>query len=121
ICIFLHAGGSSRDPSVHCQHTNANLSHTCQSFCLPNCSGLSGNATCQATFPGFPFAGLSNAKAVYAPVCKNGFLGDGFTCTPLYANNAGNCPAPQGSYTVSDSNQCLCNKDFTPRPDLDVA
>src|SRR5437868_9218587 len=25
ICIFLHAGGSSRDPSVHCQHTNANL------------------------------------------------------------------------------------------------
>jgi hypothetical protein len=121
ICIFLHAGGSSRDPSVHCQHTNSVSSHTCQESCLPACANMSPNAFCAATYPGFPDAGLASTTPVYVPTCKNGYIGDGFTCTALTANNAGKCPAREGTYTVSNTSLCLCNRDFTPRPDLSGA
>jgi len=110
-CRQLHGTASYLLPNVHCQHTRPNNSVTCQDSCLATCSNCHPNASCVATFD------LPNSfAATYMCECKNGYTGNGTSCTPLACSASSQCPSQKQSYTCSSSNLCTCTDTFVHNP-----
>jgi hypothetical protein len=106
-CRALHAISSFFLPSVHCSHVKRD-SLVCTESCLPACSNCDVNAECVDTSSPPDFI------IQYKCVCKNGYVGNGTTCTPKFCN-FGNCPAPTGSYNCS-TGLCMCKDSYTHQP-----
>lgn len=114
-CRSLHALSSFFIPSIHCAHTKLN-SPVCRAQCLPACAQCHPNASCVATYPGFPLTKAS-LSPVYECRCNNGFAGNGTYCTPVACSAQGLCPAAPGT-TECSTGLCKCKSSFVHQPTL---
>ena len=105
-CRMAHGQTSFFDPAYHCSHTRP-ISMRCVDTCLPACSACDANAECVATFP-------TLFTPVYQCKCKNGYVGNGTSCTPKQCSY-GQCPSMYGSYECS-TGLCKCRESFTTNP-----
>jgi hypothetical protein len=110
VCRITHGVGAFLLPDVHCSHVKRD-SEVCRETCLPACSNCHADAECEAIFPDIP----DSFSPVYVCKCKNGYVGNGTSCTPKTCQH-GNCPALFGSYDCSINGLCLCTETFTSQP-----
>ena len=108
-CRGVHASNTINLPEIHCSHVRPN-SMVCTDSCLPACSNCHANAEC---IPSYLDVTVS-VTPVYECKCKNGYVGNGVTCTPKNCSY-GNCPALPGSYNCVN-NLCMCTETFTHEP-----
>lgn len=117
-CRSLHALSSFFIPSIHCAHTKRD-SPVCRAQCLPACAQCHANASCVATYPGFPLTRASMVP-VYECKCNNGFTGNGTHCTPVACSAQGLCPAAPGT-TECSSGLCKCKSSFVHQPNAPLS
>jgi len=114
-CRTLHAFSSLFAPQIHCSHVRPVSNFVCKDSCLPACSNCHPDSECVATHPGIP---NNFTSILYQCKCKNGYIGNGTSCTPKTCNY-GNCPAVWGSFDCSannNSNLCHCTETFFHNP-----
>jgi len=110
-CRQLHATASFALPHIHCSHTRPNNSIPCSDGCLATCSNCHADAKCVAIFD------IPNSFApTYMCQCKNGYTGNGLSCTALTCSQNGQCPSQIGSYTCGTGNRCTCKDTFEHNP-----
>lgn len=105
-CRNIHSVISLLDPANHCQHVSRD-SIPCKNSCLPACSNCDVNADCVPII-NIPYPGID-----YKCQCKNGYTGNGTTCSPRQCPS-NLCPDTLfGSYNCSNG-ICRCTESFTP-------
>jgi hypothetical protein len=105
-CRSLHGTSAIFLPNIHCSHVRPN-SHVCKDACTAQCSNCDPNAQCVATYP-------TIESVVYQCQCKNGYVGNGTSCTAKQCVND-NCPAMDGTFECS-TGLCKCTETFTHEP-----
>jgi hypothetical protein len=113
-CRVLHGFSSFFLPQVHCSHVKPVGNNVCNDTCATACSDCSPNAECVATYPNITSTPQSFTP-VYMCKCKNGYVGNGTTCTAKTCEY-GICPAKYGSYDCSSGNLCKCTETFVSQP-----
>lgn len=90
VCRLLHGLSSFFIPSIHCAHVPA-VSPVCTDSCLDGpCAHPAPNSHCAAIWPGLP----TDYTLVYAPVCNDGYTGDGVTsCVANTCAKDSDCPS----------------------------
>lgn len=99
ICYQFHANSAVFLPEVHCPHTLPN-STVCRNFCLTRgCGNCSKDAVCVSeNAPG-------DILTKYKCKCKEGYVGDGETCTKVPCLASWQCP---GDYNFVTCNNGTC-------------
>lgn len=105
LCRLLHGISSVQLPSVHCRHVRPLDSMVCREQCLPACNGCSPNAHCTPVFP-------TIFTLQYKCTCKEGYTGDGYTCTANACATATDCNDNPNQVACS-SGLCKCRPSFT--------
>lgn len=100
-CRITHAWASFIRPDVHCSHVRP-VSVTCADTCFPACDNCNIHAECVATFP-------TLFEPVYKCQCKDGYTGDGHTCTPNSCTSNTHCARDQECVDEI----CQCKDTFT--------
>ncbi len=107
-CRWFHALNTLAIPSVHCQHTMPE-STMCTEACLPDCGVCHANATCVADF-------INITIPHYKCACNEGFVGNGYKCTPKTCPlGQWQCPGPY-SYSTCINQTCGCLDTLTWNP-----
>jgi len=106
-CRLLHGFSSFFLPQIHCAHVRP-VSDVCKNECLPACANCDANAECIADFP-------TLLDPVFKCKCKNGYIGNGTSCSPKPCVNAG-CPSAWGTYNCSSQGLCTCKPGFDTNP-----
>ncbi|SOB73976.1 EGF-like domain-containing protein [Cedratvirus lausannensis] len=103
VCYNFHKKSAEYLPEVHCPHVSP-TSSVCRDFCLVRgCGNCHANAECiLTTKPG-------ELLSSYACKCKEGYIGDGQTCTKATCTGAWNCPTSYNFATCVNST-CGCKK-----------
>lgn len=110
ICRLIHGLSAVLLPEVHCPHVRPYDSMVCFDQCLPECSNCDSNAECVALNANIP----TDFTTHYKCQCKNGYIGNGTSCTPLSCTS-GQCPSSSGTYNCS-SGLCKCTETFSSNP-----
>jgi len=103
-CRSLHLFAAFNVPSVHCPHVSRQ-SVPCTDSCLSSCVGCDKNN-------GFCAGSINiDASVNYFCKCKDGYTGDGHTCTPNSCTANWQCPSPTYSTTCTNG-ICQCANSF---------
>nr|WIL04959.1 EGF-like protein [Cedratvirus duvanny] len=103
ICYNFHRKSAAYLPQVHCPHVSP-TSTVCRDFCLTRgCGNCDANAECVLTTrPG-------EILSTYACKCKEGYIGNGQTCSKATCTGAWSCPTSYNFATCVNST-CGCKK-----------
>ena len=107
-CRTTHSWAAFIRPDIHCSHVSPSNS-VCEDGCYPACDDCDVNAECAAIFS-------STFTPEYKCQCKDGYTGDGKTCTPVTCDRRS---APSGAslcrerHTSCVNSTCVCNPTFT--------
>ncbi|AUV58747.1 EGF-like domain-containing protein [Bandra megavirus] len=100
-CHKFHANSAIYLPEVHCPHVRPYTSTVCRDFCVTRgCGNCDPNAECVFNTP------FGKLVPTYECRCRDGYVGDGKTCTRIPCQGDWNCPSDY-SYTKCNGT-CGC-------------